>query len=93
MPKELELTLMLADYHRTRPILSGEVSAEGIKLAPRRAIPGEAVPDEAFTVDVLVHVEDDEQIRRARPLDPLRDGLDVRAVVLPGARLDAGVDL
>ena len=42
MPKELELTLMLADYHRTRPILSGEVSAEGIKLAPRRAIPGEA---------------------------------------------------
>ena len=42
MPKELELTLMLADYHRTRPILSGEVNAEGIKLAPRRAIPGEA---------------------------------------------------
>jgi 4,5-dihydroxyphthalate decarboxylase len=42
MPKELELTLMLADYHRTRPILSGEVNAEGIKLVPRRAIPGEA---------------------------------------------------
>jgi 4,5-dihydroxyphthalate decarboxylase len=42
MPKELELTLMLADYHRTRPILSGEVNAEGIKLAPRHAIPGEA---------------------------------------------------
>ena len=42
MPKELELTLMLADYHRTRPILSGEVNAEGIKLVPRRATPGEA---------------------------------------------------
>ena len=42
MPKDLELTLMLADYHRTRPILSGEVTAGGIKFIPRRAIPGEA---------------------------------------------------
>jgi 4,5-dihydroxyphthalate decarboxylase len=42
MPKELELTLMLADYHRTRPILSGEVNADGIKFVPRRATPGEA---------------------------------------------------
>jgi 4,5-dihydroxyphthalate decarboxylase len=42
MTKELELTLMLADYHRTRPILSGEVTVEGIKLMPRRAVPGEA---------------------------------------------------
>jgi len=42
MPKDLELTLMLADYHRTRPLLSGEVTAEGIKLKPQRAIPGEA---------------------------------------------------
>ena len=42
MSKTLELTLMLADYHRTRPILSGEVNAEGIKLVPRRATPGEA---------------------------------------------------
>jgi len=42
MAHDLELTLMLADYHRTRPILSGEVTAEGTKLIPRRAIPGEA---------------------------------------------------
>ncbi len=42
MPRDLELTLMLADYHRTRPLLSGEVSAEGIKLNPRRAETGEA---------------------------------------------------
>ena len=42
MPKDLELTLMLADYHRTRPLLSGEITAEGIKLKPQRAIPGEA---------------------------------------------------
>jgi 4,5-dihydroxyphthalate decarboxylase len=42
MPKEIELTLMLADYHRTHPILSGEVTAEGIKFIPRRAVPGEA---------------------------------------------------
>ena len=42
MAKELELTLMLADYHRTRPILSGDVSAVGIKLLPRPAVPGEA---------------------------------------------------
>jgi 4,5-dihydroxyphthalate decarboxylase len=42
MTKDLELTLMLADYHRTRPLLSGEVMPDGIKLNPRRAVPGEA---------------------------------------------------
>ena len=42
MSKELELTFMLADYHRTRPILSGEVAAEGIKFKPTSAVPGEA---------------------------------------------------
>jgi 4,5-dihydroxyphthalate decarboxylase len=42
MAKELELTLMLADYHRTRPVLSGEAAAEGIRLLPRPAVPGEA---------------------------------------------------
>lgn len=39
---DLELTLMLADYHRTRPLLSGEVQARGLKLLPRRAEAGEA---------------------------------------------------
>ncbi|HEX2230273.1 MAG TPA: hypothetical protein VHM64_24345 [Candidatus Binatia bacterium] len=42
MARDLELTLLLADYHRTRPLLSGEVTAEGLKLQPRRAITGEA---------------------------------------------------
>jgi 4,5-dihydroxyphthalate decarboxylase len=42
MAADLELTLMLADYHRTRPLLSGEVTAPGIKLNPRRAETGEA---------------------------------------------------
>jgi 4,5-dihydroxyphthalate decarboxylase len=42
MARNLELTLMLADYHRTRPMLSGEVTADGIKLSPRPAVPGEA---------------------------------------------------
>ena len=42
MAKEIELTLMLADYHRTRPLLAGEIAVEGIKLKPRRAAPGEA---------------------------------------------------
>ena len=42
MAKDLELTLMLADYHRTRPLLSGEVTPRGVKLIPRTAIPGEA---------------------------------------------------
>jgi 4,5-dihydroxyphthalate decarboxylase len=42
MAKEIELTLMLADYHRTRPLLSGEVAARGVKLQPRRAESGEA---------------------------------------------------
>jgi len=42
MARELELTLMLADYHRTRPLLSGEITAGGIQLKPRRAETGEA---------------------------------------------------
>src|SRR5262245_40922287 len=33
---------MLADYHRTRPLLNGEVVAKGVKLQPRRAESGEA---------------------------------------------------
>ncbi len=42
MAKPMDLTLMLADYHRTRPVLSGEVPVEGIKLMPKLAVPGEA---------------------------------------------------
>ena len=42
MSHDLELTLLLADYHRTRPLLSGEVTAEGVKLQSRRAETGEA---------------------------------------------------
>ena len=42
MPQSLDLTIMLADYHRTRPLLAGEVPAKGINLQPRRAESGEA---------------------------------------------------
>ena len=42
MSRELDLTIMLADYHRTRPLLAGEVTARGINLRPRRAESGEA---------------------------------------------------
>ena len=42
MANQLDLTLMLADYHRTRPLLNGEVTAKGINLKPRRAETGEA---------------------------------------------------
>ena len=42
MAHNLNLTLMLADYHRTKPILSGEVTADGITLKPCPAVPGEA---------------------------------------------------
>jgi 4,5-dihydroxyphthalate decarboxylase len=42
MPHDLDLTIMLADYHRTRPILNGEVAAKGIRFQPRRAETGEA---------------------------------------------------
>ena len=42
MARDLELTLLLADYHRTRPILNGDITARGIKLQPRRAESGEA---------------------------------------------------
>jgi len=42
MARDLELTLLLADYHRMRPILDGDVTARGINLQPRRAETGEA---------------------------------------------------
>jgi 4,5-dihydroxyphthalate decarboxylase len=42
MARDLELTLLLADYHRTRLILDGDVTARGVKLQPRRAETGEA---------------------------------------------------
>jgi 4,5-dihydroxyphthalate decarboxylase len=42
MAQSLDLTLLLADYHRTRPLLDGDVTARGIKLQPRRAETGEA---------------------------------------------------
>ena len=42
MAPDLSLTLLLADYHRTRPLLDGEVTAEGLDLQPRRAATGEA---------------------------------------------------
>lgn len=42
MAQDLPLTLLLADYHRTRPLLSGEVTAAGIELQPRAAATGEA---------------------------------------------------
>ncbi len=42
MAQDMELSLLLADYHRTQPILSGAVVAKGIKFAAQQAIPGEA---------------------------------------------------
>lgn len=43
MGSELELTLMIEDYHRTHPLHTGEVSVEGIKLkVSRPAARGEA---------------------------------------------------
>lgn len=42
MSHDLELTIMLADYHRTRPLLNGEITAKDIKLQPCRADTGEA---------------------------------------------------
>ena len=42
MAANLDLTMMLADYHRTRPLLAGEIKAEGINLLPRKAETGEA---------------------------------------------------
>ena len=40
--QDTELTLLLADYHRTRPILSGEVTIPGVRFKPNRAGPGDA---------------------------------------------------
>ena len=42
MTQDLSLTLLLADYHRTRPLLSGEIEARGIKFTPHRAETGVA---------------------------------------------------
>src|SRR5258706_1890884 len=42
MAGELNLTFSLADYDRTRPLLTGQVTAEKINFQFRPAVPGEA---------------------------------------------------
>src|SRR5215208_1513946 len=40
MAQNIELSLLLADYHRTRPMLNGEIKAQGINFTPHRAETG-----------------------------------------------------
>src|SRR3954452_20653617 len=42
MPGDLELKVSVADYHRTRPLLTGDVALPGIKPTFYAALPGEA---------------------------------------------------
>lgn len=42
MKADLELKFSIADYHRTRPLLNGDVNLEGIKPSFHAAAPGEA---------------------------------------------------
>ncbi len=42
MPKDLELTFSVADYHRTRPLLDGEVAIDGISLIANATPRGDA---------------------------------------------------
>jgi 4,5-dihydroxyphthalate decarboxylase len=42
MARELDLSFSLADYDRTRPLLTGAVKADGINFQFRPAVPGEA---------------------------------------------------
>ena len=42
MSKDLELTFSVADYHRTRPLLNGDVTMEGIRLNLNATPRGEA---------------------------------------------------
>jgi 4,5-dihydroxyphthalate decarboxylase len=42
MPGDLELKFSVADYHRTRPLLTGAVTLPGIKPSFYAALPGEA---------------------------------------------------
>ncbi len=63
MAHDLELTLMLADYHRTRPLLGGEIAAEGITLQPRarrdrRSMPAACVRGIRHRRDVAFVVHD-----------------------------------
>jgi len=40
MAADLDLTIQLADYHRTRPLLEGAIKAQGLDLRPSRAETG-----------------------------------------------------
>ena len=42
MKPDLELKFSVADYHRTRPLLTGAVTLPGIKPSFYAALPGEA---------------------------------------------------
>ena len=40
MAQDIELSLLLADYHRTRPMLNGEIKAQGVEFTLHRAETG-----------------------------------------------------
>jgi 4,5-dihydroxyphthalate decarboxylase len=42
MTREIEITLAVGDYHRTRPLLDGKVSMEGVQLKVFPVPPGDA---------------------------------------------------
>lgn len=42
MPKDLELTFSVADYHRTRPLLDGDIAIDGMALSTNATPRGDA---------------------------------------------------
>jgi hypothetical protein len=57
MSKNLSLTFSVADYHRTRTLLNGDVTIEGINLTPSETPRGEACMRSSSDKTSLVEVD------------------------------------
>ncbi|MDH3240397.1 MAG: ABC transporter substrate-binding protein [Alphaproteobacteria bacterium] len=101
MPKELELTFSVADYHRTRPLLDGDVRADGISLIPNATPRGDAcmlpvyeafdVAEMSMSLYVMARARGEPVY--ALPIFPQRLFIQPYVFVAPGAGIRTPADL
>ena len=101
MAQDLELSLLLADYHRTRPILNGEIKASGIDFTLHRAETGVAcmrpvyeeydIAEMSLSWYVMARSRNEPVI--ALPIFPLRMQIHPYIFCSPGADIDSPEDL
>src|SRR3954452_12317633 len=101
MAQDLPLSFLLADYHRTRPLLSGEIKAQGIALTPHRAETGIAcmrpvyeefdIAEMSLSWYMMARCRNEPVI--ALPIFPLRMQIHPYIFCAPSAPIDRPEDL